>query len=208
MNHEKQELRKTIYTSLMDNSISTPHCMGRIPDFKGSDQAAENLRQTQEWVNSSTIFVSPDTAQIKVRENVLRDDKVLIMVTPKIQHGYLKIKPEQFQGEKHSEEIIEASTKEGAFKYGERIAELPTVDLVVEGSVAVDLEGGRLGKGGGYGDREIEYLKKSGSIQSNTPIVSTVHCLQIVDRVPIEVHDQKINMVVTPEKILRIKKGT
>lgn len=205
MNHEKQELRKTIYKNLVENQASTPHCKGRIPVFKGSDEAAENLRQTHEWIESQTIFVSPDTAQRKVRENVLMDNKLLIMVTPKIQHGYLKIKPDQFQGEKKHEHIREASTKEGAFKYGDKMDQLPQVDMVIEGSVAVDLEGGRLGKGGGYGDREIEYLKLTGSIKIDIPIVSTVHSLQIVESVPTKEHDQKINMIVTPDKILRIK---
>jgi len=200
MNHEKQKLRKTIYNDLIEHQISTIHCIGRIPDFKGSEEAAENLRQTLEWNMSHTIFVSPDTAQIKVRENALMDNKLLIMVTPKIQDGYLKLDPESLQ--KHENE---ASTKEGAFKYGKKIDELPKVDLVVEGSVAVDLEGGRLGKGGGYGDREIEYLKKTGSIKQDTPIVSTVHNLQIIEQVPTEGHDQKINMIVTPDKVLRIR---
>jgi len=202
MNHEKNELRMTIYNRLVENQISTPHYIGRIPDFKGSKEAAENLRSTSEWIKSRTIFVSPDTAQRTVRENALKDNKLLIMVTPKIQHGYLKLKPETLQGHE-----VEASTKEGAFKYGERIESIPQVDMVVEGAVAVDIKGGRLGKGGGYGDREIEYLKKTGSIQPNTPIISTVHNLQIVKLVPIEEHDQKINMVVTPDKILRIKSG-
>ena len=200
MNHEKQKLRKTIYNDLIEHQISTIHCIGRIPDFKGSEEAAENLRQTLEWNMSHTIFVSPDTAQRKVRENALMDNKLLIMVTPKIQDGYLKLDPESLQ--KHENE---ASTKEGAFKYGKKIDELPKVDLVVEGSVAVDLEGGRLGKGGGYGDREIEYLKKTGSIKPDTPILSTVHNLQIIEQVPTEGHDQKINMIVTPDKVLRIR---
>ena len=205
MNHEKQKLRKNIYNKLIENHISTPHYIGRIPDFKGSNEAAENLRQTPEWVESHTIFVSPDTAQKKVRENALLDKKILIMVTPKIQHGYLKLEHDQFQGEKKHEHFREASTKEGAFKYGVKIDKLPNVDLVIEGSVAVDLEGGRLGKGGGYGDREIEYLKTTGSITPNTPIVSTLHNLQIVETVPTEEHDQKINMIVTPDKVLRLK---
>lgn len=199
MNHKKQELRKTIYNRLIKNQMSTQHYVGRIPDFKGSDKASENLRSTEEWKKSKTVFVSPDTAQRKVRENVLMDNKLLIMVTPKIENGYLKLKPETLQ-----EHEMEASTIQGAYKYGEKIDQLPMVDMVVEGSVAVDMDGGRLGKGGGYGDREIEYLKKTGSIKSDTPIVTTVHSLQIVERVPTEEHDQKINMVVTPEKILRI----
>jgi len=70
--------------------------------------------------------------------------------------------------------------------------------------VAVDRFGNRLGKGGGYGDMEIKHLLYEKSISHDTPIVTTVHELQIIESVPIEVHDQKINMIVTPKEITRI----
>jgi len=73
-----------------------------------------------------------------------------------------------------------------------------------KGSVAVDRFGNRLGKGGGYGDMEIKHLLYEKSISHDTPIVTTVHELQIIESVPIEVHDQKINMIVTPKEITRI----
>ncbi len=76
--------------------------------------------------------------------------------------------------------------------------------MVVEGSVAVDKCGGRLGKGGGYGDMEISNLQYQKAIDFTTPIVSTVHEKQMIKRVPLESHDQKINMVVTPARVLRI----
>ena len=200
MDQNKEELRNIVYNKLIKNHISTPHYIGRIPDFKGSEKAATNLSSTKEWNISEIIFSSPDTAQRWVRENALKDGKTLIMVTPKIENGYLKLEAQDLEGRER-----EASTIEGAFKYGEKIEKLPRMDMVVEGSVAVDKTGGRLGKGGGYGDREIKYLKRTGSVTLNTPIVSTVHDLQIVETVPTEEHDQKINMIVTPEKILKLK---
>jgi 5-formyltetrahydrofolate cyclo-ligase len=200
MDQNKENLRKLVYNKLIEHQVSTPHYIGRIPEYKGSKKAAANLCSTKEWKTSRTIFTSPDTAQRQVRENALKDGKILIMVTPKIEAGYLKLKSQDIKGLEK-----EASTIEGAVKYGEKIDQLPRVDLVVEGSVAVDKVGGRLGKGGGYGDREIEYLKRTGSINQKTPIVSTVHNLQIVENVPTEKHDQKINMIVTPDKILRLK---
>lgn len=151
MDQNKEELRNIVYKKLIENHISTPHFIGRIPDFKGSEKAADNLSSTKEWNISEIIFSSPDTAQRWVRENALKDGKTLIMVTPKIENGYLKLEAQDLEGRER-----EGSTIEGAFKYGEKIEKLPRVDLVVEGSVAVDKTGGRLGKGGGYGDREIE----------------------------------------------------
>jgi|GEM_PF-4243182 len=60
-----------------------------------------------------------------------------------------------------------------------------------------------MGKGGGYGYREKSYLLSKKAIEADIPIVSKVHLIQIVDNVPQEHHDQKINMIVTPELVIR-----
>jgi 5-formyltetrahydrofolate cyclo-ligase len=195
----KEAVRKMILNEMITKGISGPDYYGRIPDFKGSKQAAELLRKTSEWKKSDIIFVGPDTALIKVRENCLVDVKTLIMASPKLLNGYIIINPQSVEGcEK------EASTIKGAFNYGTKLESLPDVDMVVEGSVAVDITGGRLGKGGGYGDMEISHLIEMGAIKINTPVVSTVHDIQIIENVPNESHDQKINMIVTPQNVFRI----
>lgn len=195
----KDSLREFIWNRMESEGVTRSDPVGRIPDFEGSDIAANLLRETEEWRDSGLIFVSPDFAQKMVRENVLLDEKTLIMPTPKILEGYLMVKPSSCNGHER-----ETSTIKGAFKYGKKFEIFPVVDLVVEGSVAVDSNGNRLGKGGGYGDREISHLIEVEAIDDGTPLVSTVHEIQIVEKVPVEAHDQKINMVVTPEKILRI----
>lgn len=196
----KTSLRMEVWDEMETRGISRSDPHGRIPDFEGSDIAADLLKETDEWKDSNVIFVSPDTAQRKVRENVLVDKKTLIMPTPKILNGYLIVNPSTCEGKER-----EASTIKGAFKFGYGLKLFPEVDLVVEGSVAVDLNGNRLGKGGGYGDMEISHLIESHSIGVETSVLSTVHETQIIDRVPVEPHDQKINMIVTPERVLRIK---
>lgn len=199
----KETLRYSIWNSLKEHKLynhqKSPY--GKIPDFKGSDIAAEILRNTPEWEHSKTVFSSPDSAQKKVRELGLKDGKLLIMASPQLKNGYILINPEIVKGEEKK-----ASTINGAFKLGQRLEKFPVVDLVVEGSVAVDFHGNRLGKGGGYADREIEHLFNERSIKKDTPIVTTVHEIQIVNKVPVEVHDKKINMIVTPERIIRVKK--
>ena len=172
---------------------------GRIPDFLGSTEAAEMLRNTEEWQNSEVIFSSPDSAQIKVREFALLDKKLLIMASPRLKDGFFLIDPYSVRGNEKT-----ASTINGAFKFGKKIHEFPKIDMIVEGSVAVDKSGNRLGKGGGYGDREISELLSKKAITTSTPVVTTVHEVQIIDEVPIEEHDQKINMIVTPERVIRI----
>jgi len=199
---DKERIRNQIWSILNDNNLSkSPKpTYGRIPNFIGSTAAAKVLRGTQEWQNAEIIFSSPDSAQKKVREFALLDGKLLIMASPKLKDGYLLIDPHQVKGK---EKI--ASTINGAFEFGNKIQEFPKVDLVVEGSVAVDKSGNRLGKGGGYGDREISHLLEEYAITITTPIVTTIHEVQIVDEIPTETHDQKINMIVTPERIIRVK---
>jgi 5-formyltetrahydrofolate cyclo-ligase len=200
-NKEKEIIRKMVWDSLADNNLILPPkpVHGRIPNFRGSTAAAELLKTTEEWRNSEVIFSSPDSAQKKVREYALKDKKVLIMASPKLKHGYLLINPiDALNVEKT------ASTIDGAFKYGNPIKDFPKVDIVIEGSVAVDLEGNRLGKGGGYGDMEISHLYHQKAIDNKTAIVTTVHETQIINKVPTEDHDKKIDMIITPKRVIKI----
>jgi 5-formyltetrahydrofolate cyclo-ligase len=199
LTNTKESIRRMIWQRMERDGISRSYSYGRIPDFHGSVEASDLLRKSLEWKDSDTLFVSPDTAQKTVRENAFYDGKDLIMASPKLLNGYILLESSSTQDNEE-----EASTIEGAFIHGSRIKKIPYIDMVVEGCVAVDKYGGRLGKGGGYGDIEISHLKKHHLIEAETPIVTTVHEIQIIERVPLESHDEKINMIVTPERILRV----
>jgi 5-formyltetrahydrofolate cyclo-ligase len=200
---DKFNLRSQIWNILEKKKMirGDSSCYGRIPNFKGARLAAEKLSHTSEWKNSSTIFCSPDSAQREVREYALKDMKYLIIASPRLKQGYILIEPSKVHGKEK-----EASFVKGAIRYGEKINQFPEVDLVVEGSVAVDLEGNRLGKGGGYGDQEIYELLESRAINRDTIIVSTLDEAQILEKVFTEPHDQKINMVVTSKVIIRMNR--
>ena len=196
----KQKLREKIWGVLERNDLirTSKSCFGKIPNFKQAPMAAFRLKNTYEWENSQTIFSSPDSALREVREHALRDKKILIMATPKIKHGYILINPQKVLGQ---EKV--ASTINGAFRMGEKITNFPQIDMVVEGSLAVDIEGNRLGKGKGFADQEISHLYSKKAIDENIPICTPVHWLQIVGQVPVEDHDEKISMIVTPEMVIR-----
>ncbi|MEE0924985.1 MAG: 5-formyltetrahydrofolate cyclo-ligase [Methanobrevibacter sp.] len=201
---QKEILRKSVYDSIFNGGFSNRSNgdYGKIPDFKGSDIAAQTLAKSKEWKKSKTIFVSPDSAQTPVRYLALKDNKNLIMASPNLEHGYYFLDGSCLDGVE-----MEASTKEGALKYkidDDSKHHHMSVDLLVEGSVAVDREGHRIGKGKGYGDREIADLLERKLIKTTTPLATTIHPLQLVDFVPTEDHDQKLNMVVTTEEIIRI----
>ncbi|MEM3584555.1 MAG: 5-formyltetrahydrofolate cyclo-ligase [Nitrososphaerales archaeon] len=141
---KKQEIRKRIWLEMERRGIATfpLPCFGRIPNFKGSELAALKLQSINEYKDAFSIMVSPDSPQAPVRQLSLLDDKLLVMPTPGLRRGYLIIRPDKVNGKEK-----EASTIKGAFKYGELTYTPPPLDLIVEGSVAVDLDGYRLGKG-------------------------------------------------------------
>ena len=162
--------------------------------------AHPKVRLLEEWKEAAVIFVNPDYAQQKVREYALLDGKLLIMASPRLKHGYVVVSPEDVKG-------VESftSTIRGAFKYGKTVrpSDIPKPSLIVEGSVAVDLHGHRLGKGHGYGDVEIKTLKR---MFGDIPIVTTVHDMQVVEAVPFEEKDEKVSLIVTSTRVIRVSR--
>ena len=71
----------------------------------------------------------------------------------------------------------EAAAKEGVVKAGRKVAatQLPSVDLVVCGSVAVNRQGARIGKSGGFSDLEVAFLAEAGVVRPDTILATTVH---------------------------------
>lgn len=196
---QKQQLREQIWTLMERSGVAKfpLPCRGRIPNFIGAEVAADKLRQLPEWRRARAVFVCPDSPQRKVRENALLDGKILIMASPRLQHGFILILPHYVKGKESF-----ASTIRGAFKFGTPTMNIPKPEIIVEGSVAVDMQGHRLGKGHGYGDFEILFLRRRfGCI----PVATTVHDLQVVENVPSEKTDQKVSIIVTPTRVIRVR---
>ena len=116
----------------------------------------------------------------------------------KLRNGFLLLKELKNKAK-------EAGTISGAFKYGKliKLKELPKIDLIINGSVAVASNGASLGKGHGYGEIEYAICRELGLVDDKTPIVTTVHELQIVDSIPLEKHDVSVDIIITPEHVIR-----
>jgi 5-formyltetrahydrofolate cyclo-ligase len=85
--------------------------------------------------------------------------------------------------------------------------DLPHIDLVVAGSVAVSPTGARLGKGGGYSDLEYALCRAVHCIDDLTRVITTVHPLQVVrEEIPETQHDFRLDLIVTPESALRTRR--
>jgi len=173
----------------------------RIPNFVGAEKATQNLRELPEYKEAKVVFCNPDSPQRPVREVALRDGKVVVMATPKLRRGFLLLDPSTIPKNR----LFEASTIHGAFKHGRFVEPSKVkVDFFVAGSVAVSPDGGRVGKGTGYSDQEYVVLKDSGGLVPEAPVVTTVHDVQVVERIPRDAWDIPVNIIVTPTKVIKI----
>lgn len=192
----KEEIRKEIWEYMEKNNlISFPKpCYGRIPNFIGSEKAARKLYQIKEFLKAQGVFSAPDGVLKEARRITLKEGKSLIVALPHIE-GYLEIKGKELADK--------AITIKNFKKYGKKPETF--IEIFIQGSVAVDLKGNRLGKGKGYGDKEYYDLKNMGLLKK--PLVITiVHDCQILEDFSYlrEPHDIKVDVILTPTRIIRI----
>jgi 5-formyltetrahydrofolate cyclo-ligase len=92
---------------------------------------------------------------------------------------------------------------EGLFGMPEPVGELlgpiaiNDVDLILVPAASVDRTGMRLGWGRGYFDRTL------GSMEKCPPVYAVIFDREFVDTLPSEVHDKRVDGVVTPSAITR-----
>jgi len=205
---DKQAVRQRVWDELEAEGIARfpfpPH--DRIPNFEGAGRAAERLADTPEWDAAATLKSNPDAPQLPVRRRALRDGKRLYVAQPRLRdpEPFLEIDP----GELRPGSVDDATTVSGIGEHGRAVgpAGMPSVELVVAGSVAVTERGARIGKGEGYSDLEWAVLAEFGAVGDGTVVATTVHERQVFDpgKVPEpEPHDVPLDLVVTPERTVR-----
>nr|MDO8134939.1 5-formyltetrahydrofolate cyclo-ligase [Candidatus Njordarchaeum guaymaensis] len=175
---QKQDIRKRIWSQMEQANVARfpKPVYGRIPNFVGAEAAAQKLCAMDVFQKAKTVFCCPDSPQRSVRWNVLKEGKTLVMASPRLREDFILLDPSRIS----SKHYAEASTISGAFKYGRRVGPPAIrIDFKVTGSVAVSLNGGRVGKGGGYSDLEYGLLREFNCLNEETPIGTTVHDLQV-----------------------------
>lgn len=205
-NSQKDALRQRIWTSLVEQNVAIGDPFQSIPDFVGSDQAAQLLATLPLWKTSKVMMCSPDVPQIPVRLQALKDGMIVYMAVPKLVDDRCFVELIASDILSKGMTLEEAATWEGALKVGKYIAfeEMVPVDITVTGCVAVTRSGGRTGKGAGFADLEYALMRRYKLITDKTPIITTVHPLMIVDKseLPLQVHDTSLTMLVTPSEII------
>jgi 5-formyltetrahydrofolate cyclo-ligase len=204
MERNKQDIRQQVWESMTRAGVARfPGAQGRIPNFQGAEEAANRLAKLGVWRNAQILKCNPDSPQRPVRERALREGKVVYMAVPRLRDRrcFIELDPQRLKGD----DLRRAGTIKGAFRLGRLVnfSEMQLIDLVVAGSVAVNRMGARVGKGGGYSDLEYALGRAFGLISRETPVVTTVHPLQIMDQ-PIPMLEQDITMdfLISPDEVV------
>ena len=195
----KQDVRELVWARLQaEEAARFPGAQGRIPNFKGAEAAAALLAEQPEWRDAATVKSNPDSPQLPVRRLAFKGGRDLYMAVPRLRE------------EKPFVLVLGDPTISRALEEGvpTAIEEMPYVDLVVCGTVAVNRAGVRIGKGGGYSDLEFALLVETGLVGERTTIVTTVHPLQLLDEdLPETEHDFRVDLIVTPGEVIRTPGG-
>ena len=139
----KDQVRKNIWKAMDREGVSRfPGAEGRIPNFAGAKLAAEKLAAHRLWKRARVIKVNPDSPQTHARRSALEEGKTLIMAVPRLRdpHPFRLLDPRELS----AKQLREAATIKGALRHGRVVAEeeIPEIDFVLCGSVAVNLSGG------------------------------------------------------------------
>jgi 5-formyltetrahydrofolate cyclo-ligase len=188
LTHEKRELRKKLRDSL--KALSTENSAA------DSLKASALLRQQSVWQKARTIlFYSPTLGEIDlsaVMAEGLRDGKTIAL-------------PRFIDDERHygAFQITDAALHCAPGKFGipepkEHCPSIPLnqLDLVLAPGVGFDAAGHRLGRGKGFYDR---LLAQTSGIKCGVAFDP-----QIVERIPAEEHDVRMNCILTPTRWLEI----
>ncbi len=206
---DKDKLRTEIWSLLKQQAASVNDPFGHIPNFVGADLAAEKLVTLPIWQQAKTIKCNPDSAQIPVRLRALQDGKRLYMAVPRLTDESCFVELTARDLLRQNVSIAESALASKALTCGKLVsfAEMEPIDLVIVGCVAVTHNGGRTGKGAGFADLELAMLQEFGLVKIDTPIVTTVHSLQVVEdsRLPMQAHDWALNWIVTAEEVIETK---
>jgi 5-formyltetrahydrofolate cyclo-ligase len=179
-------------------------------DGRGSrtarSRAARRLTDTDAWQAAETVKANPDAPQLPVRRAALRAGKTLYVAVPRLAEPepFLELDPGRV------EDVDAATTVSGASKAGVPVhpGEMPRVDCIVSGSVAVSEAGARVGKGEGYSDLEYGLLSEFDRVDETTATVTTVHELQVREGIEPDAHDVPIEVVCTPERTIETEPTT
>lgn len=160
----------------------------------------ENLWTLNEFTSAKNIFLfvnfRSEVRTIPIIERCLEEEKKVILPRTDIKNKQLLL---------YFVKSL-SSLKEGVYGILEpdpasnERAYVESIDCAVVPGSAFDEKGGRMGYGGGFYDRLLPDLR------AGVPKIAIAFELQIIDEVPMGYYDQKMDIIVTEKRIIRIAK--
>jgi len=199
----KDAAREYVWDTLQQEKIARfpfpPH--DRIPNFADARVAAERIAKHDLFQEAKSIKVNPDAPQRFVRHLALEQGIVVFVPTPRLRAGFKKLNSKYIP----ENELKRAASLSHMDDYAEtvKLDDLPQMDLIVAGSVAVTRDGKRCGKGHGYSDLEYAILRELG--HKPVPVMTTVHPVQLIEGFPSDDHDIPLSLIVTPDETIEIE---
>lgn len=172
----KKELRLRLYN--LQASLTESE------EKKESKEIIQRIEKSPHFQKAKWVMAYwPMPHEVDLRDLIIRrSDKNWVL--PAIENGILILK--RFEGE----ESLLVSKHFGILEpNGDSINNFEQIDLVLVPGVAFDRDGGRLGHGKGYYDNLLPKLKNSFKI-------GVGFSYQLVDKVPCEAHDYKLDGVI------------
>jgi 5-formyltetrahydrofolate cyclo-ligase len=205
---DKQAIRERVWDRLESEGYARfpfpPH--GRITNFEGAEEAAERALDLPELADAEAVKANPDAPQLPLRRGLLKQGTTVYMAVPRLSEAdcFVELDPAKLA------DLDAAPTVSHMDEHGRQVGpeDVPELDAIVLGSVAVTEDGARIGKGEGYSDLEYAVLRELGLVDDDTPTITTVHDTQVVDE-EIEVgdHDVPLDVICTPTRTIRTDAG-
>ncbi|XP_059612100.1 methenyltetrahydrofolate synthase domain-containing protein isoform X2 [Phlebotomus argentipes] len=207
----KRSIRVQVWKKLLEQKAATHtnYVYNRITNFVGAEKAAALLADTQEFKNAQRIKINTDKPQEPIKLLALGAGKPLFVSPVRDSTALLaKLEAPADADLAVQKQLIRPQVLR---EKGEEINHDTDLklDMIVIGSVAVDREGRRIGKGNGYVDLDFALLVHCGVITNDTLIVTTVHDAQVSDSLPADLfksYDVPVDMIVTPTEVIRVAK--
>ncbi|WP_460387777.1 5-formyltetrahydrofolate cyclo-ligase [Thermus thalpophilus] len=181
------ELREEVWNTLARYGLALhptpPH--GHHPNFLGAKKAAERLLKAPEFQGARRILAGMDAVLKPLREEALRQGKELLLPHPDRPGEFLLLKDLDPRRLKRVRE---------AYRFGVPVAlGGQAIDLVLIGAVAVDEEGGWVGKGYGF---------PQAWLQVEAPFATLAHPVMVYPRLPVP-SERRVDLIATPQRLIR-----
>ncbi|MEK7275570.1 MAG: 5-formyltetrahydrofolate cyclo-ligase [Candidatus Desantisbacteria bacterium] len=199
--------------SLRNSILSIRNTLSPEERCQKSGLIAKNLFGLEEFNKlSSILFYVAARSEVQtegiIRQAIKQGKRVFLPVTD-IENKRLLI------SELHDFDIELAKGGYGIMEPMEiyqRFVSLSEVEMIIVPGIAFDINGYRIGYGGGYYDRLLEPISEKYP-QENKKHQNIKTCLigicfecQLIDAIPVENHDMSVEIIITEERIINIKR--